>query len=235
MVRTYRRSETSSKESMISRASKVSPLVDQSWERLKWQGAFQYPSMVRIRTFMDGSCMFHGILNSFFIPYKLGMCNGVPLNRKAFIKEIRKDLSIKLGEPIDPENPGGLRHYDILSRGKLSKFSDNKGLEQYSLRNMQKQLLNSREAVDNVYNEFLSNIFDIDIYMLDLNKKDVYMVGEDSGILYKDRGSVILLYMPGHYELIGLEDPSGNIITYFSPHHSFIESIRARMRTMIKR
>ena len=68
---------------------------------------------------------------------------------------------------------------------------------------------------------------------MDGNKRDVYMVGNEDEILYKDRDSIVLLYLPGHYELVGIEE-DGIIQTLFEHDHSFIRTIRARMEMLLR-
>ena len=101
-------------------------------------------------------------------------------------------------------------------------------MPEYSLENMEKEL-DSSSPVSNIYNEFVSNSLNIDIYILDGIKKDVYMTGTEDRLLYKDRKSVILLYLPGHYELIGLNRKDDYVQTIFSPENSIIQRIRERM------
>lgn len=204
--------------------------ISREYEPLNWSDSqFNYPGLVRIRTIGDGSCFFHAIANAFFKPYKLCMLNGVTLDRTEFIRNLRRDLSIKLGERINPNDPNYKRYYDLLSRGQLQEFS--KGVPKYTLENMQREL-NSDGPVDNVYNEFISNILDKDIYMLNLETHDVYVFGNDDDILYKHRPSIVLITMPGHYELIGLQTYSG-IQTLFNPDDDFIQYIRRRMSQLI--
>lgn len=201
----------------------INPLINTEYERLNWENTeLRYPGLVRIRTIGDGSCFFHAIAKAYFIPYKIGMIDGIAIDRREFIRELRKDLSIKLGEEIDN---GGKRYYDILSRGKLGEIG--KEMKEYTLENMQKEL-NSSLPVDNVYNEFISNILNKDIYILDYITKDVYITGDDDDILYKDRDSIVILYIPGHYELIGEEKNEG-ILTLFKPENELIKRIRERI------
>ena len=196
---------------------------------------FYYPNLVRIRTITDGSCFFHAVSKAFFEPYITGTLNGLSLDRKEFVKKLRTDLSKKLGQKINPENPNSPRYYDILSRGELEEMS--KDVPAFRLENLQ-NLLDSNRPVDNVFNEFVSNQLDKDIYILDGNKKDVYITGRDEDILYKDRPSIVILYIPGHYELIGVKDDNDNddgvITTLFSPDHSLIKAIKNRIIKLIK-
>ena len=124
--------------------------------------------------------------------------------------------------PYDVTSP---TYYDVLSRGQLSEFS--KSVPAYSLENMQREL-DSDRAVDNAYNEFISDQLEKDIYILDGIKRDVYITGYDDEILYKNRPSIIILYLPGHYELVGLEI-NGIIKLLFDPDHDLIQTIRSRM------
>lgn len=203
-------------------------LTNSEYENLDWDEPFGYPDLVRIRTEPDGSCFFNAIAKSYFKPYITGKIDGKPFNRKDFIKKLRKDLSIKLGTRTDPSNPRSPTHYEVLSRGQLQEFS--KSVPVYTLENMQKEL-DSNRSVDNVYNEFISDQLDKDIYILDMVKRDVYITGYDDEILYKNRPSIVLLYLPGHYELVGL-DNDGVVKTLFNPDHDLIRTIRARMREL---
>jgi len=175
---------------------------------------------------MDGSCFFHAVLKSFFIPYKTGFLDGRPLNRSEFVFDFRKGLAKKLGSPIDPNNPLSQTYYDTLSRGKLRELG--RSVPELSLENMQRELA-SRMPIDNKYNEFVSNILDKDIYLLDYNTQDVYITGADDDILYKNRPSIVILVLPGHYELVGVQTPNG-IQTLFEPSSGLIQNIRFRSK-----
>ncbi len=203
-------------------------LTNSEYENLDWRDPFGYEGLVRIRVPTDGSCFFHAIAKSYFKPYITGKLNGKPFNRKEFIKKLRKDLSIKLKTRINPSDPQSPIHYQVLSRGKLPEFS--KSVPAYTLENMQKEL-DSDHSVDNVYNEFISDQLDKDIYILDMIKRDVYITGYDDEILYKGRTSIVILYLPGHYELVGL-DNDGTVQTLFDPDHDLIRTIRGRMEAV---
>jgi len=200
-------------------------LTNSEYENLDWEEPFGYEGLVRIRTPMDGSCFFHAIAKSYFRPYILGRKDNKPFDRTEFIKNLRKSLAVKLGSRVKPSDPRSPTHYEVLSRGQLPEFA--KSVPSYSLINMQK-LLDSNRAVDNVFNEFISNQLDKDIYILDAIKRDVYITGFDDDILYKDRPSIIILYLPGHYELVGLNE-NGSIKVLFEPDHDLVKTVRARM------
>ncbi len=204
-------------------------LMDRDYEPLTWTSGFTYPGMIRIRTIPDGSCFFHAVTGAFFMPYRLGRLQDKPISKQQMIKSLRHDLSIRLGQPVDPTNPATPLHYDLLSRGQLRTFSQ--GMPRYSLEHMQKEL-NSSHSVDNAYNEYISNQVGKDIYLLDEETQNVRITGNDDDILYLGRPSIVLLYSPGHYELVGLSDDRGVQTTLFAPDHPFIVAIRQQMREL---
>lgn len=196
--------------------------MDSEYEPLIWNDAqFSYPGLVRIRTPGDGSCFFHAIAKAFFKPYQDGVLNGVPIDRKEFIKNFRHDLAYKLSEPISVNS--NVTYYDKLSRGTLREQS--KSYVQFNIEQMQKEL-DSNKPVDNLYNEFISDVLDKDIYLLDGVKRNVYITGKDSDILIKGRSSIVILVLPGHYELIGIKLDNDNIKTLFEPDDDLIRSIK---------
>lgn len=200
-------------------------LADNEVQSLNWtRSNFNYPNIVRIGTIGDGSCFFHAVVKAFYTPYKIGILNGIPIDKRAFIQNLRKDLAIKLVQKVDPLNKNSPRYYDLLGRGKLKEFS--KEMPEYTIENMQR-VLNSNLPVDNSFNEFVSNLLNKDIYLLDYLNKDVYITGKDDDILYKGRDSIVILVMPGHYELIGLMTVNG-IQTLFPSDHTLIQVINQR-------
>lgn len=189
------------------------------FQLLNWNpsnSGFSYPGMVKIYTEGDGSCFFHAIVSAFFKPYITGMIENTALDRNQYIRNLRTDLSRQLKY-----------HYDKLSRGQLSKISKEKGMESFSLKSME-ETLDSNEPVDNRFNEYVSNIMNKDIYILDGEKRDVYITGKDDDILYKRRDSIVLLYSNHHYELVGVLD-NGVITTLFDFSDPFIVMLRNRM------
>lgn len=210
----------------------MKPLMDREFEKLQWDGWLKGFNLIRTRVPMDGSCMFHAIAKAYFKPYIVGKnSEGGVFDRMEFIKNLRKDLSKKLALKVNPEDPKSKTYYQSLANGELENIA--KSLPQYSLENMQKEL-DSNTPISNYFNEFISDQLNIDIYILDAKKKDVYMMASDLKLLYKNRQSVVILYMPGHYELIGLMQDQSYIETYFPPSHPFILKIRERMNSKVK-
>ena len=164
-------------------------ISDLSWDSSAF--AFQYPRLVQIKVPADGSCFFHALLLAFYKPYRNRMESGVPVSRESIVKDFRYDLSVRLGEYVSIDDDTTPIVYDTLSRGKLGEFA--KTVPEYSLKNMQEEL-NSNSPVDNVYNEFISNELKKDIYILDNEKHDVYVTGNDLELLYKHHVFHYLVY-----------------------------------------
>jgi len=200
---------------------------------LNWENnGFEDFRIVAIYTIGDGNCYFHALTHAFYIPYRTRLLNGKTVSRKEIVHNLRSALSVRLGEPINTLNPNGPTYYDQLSRGKLYEFG--KDVPEYSFEEMRKRLRSS-SAVGNEYNEFVSDQLNKDIYILDSEKQDIYITGDDDDLLYKDRPSIVLLYRPGHYELVGIQDTKGKIQTYFSSTHPFIEFLKSRMSIVRKK
>mgnify|MGYP003387501436 CR=1 FL=1 len=178
-----------------------------------------HPDMVEIGADGDGSCFFHSVSLGMFKPYQREKTHdGQRYSRREHVVRLRTELSHLLPA-----------HYNNLSRGALSEFS--KTCTEYTMENMQRQLM-SNEPVDNVYNEYISNILKIDLYIMDGENKKVMVLGDDSDILYRNRNSVVLIYRPGHYNLVGI-DKGEEVQTFFLPDNEFIKSIRKQMSGII--
>lgn len=207
-------------------------LTGKMWEPLNWEHL--YPNLVRIRSEGDGHCMLYSIVNAYHIAFFHGRDGDKEISRPKMLRSLRNNLADRLAEPADIENdPEGPTHYQILSRGQLSSIS--KEMPRYQLNKMQEEL-RSNCYLDNLYLEYISNILDKDIYILNGTTADVQMLGDNNhnGIYYKGRNSVVLLYLSNaqHYETIGIQKGQGKdlkIYTYFRPDHPFIEKLRNRM------
>lgn len=205
------------------------PLRSREFEKIKWTQNINYPGLIRIRTDADGSCFFHAIAKAYFKPYITGKTkDGKPIDRKKFVRSLRKDLSKMLANKVDPKNPDSKTWYETVANGEWPRISEK--MEEYSLKSMQKEL-DSNASVSNIYNEFISDQLNKDIYILDGIKQDVYMTGTDKKLLYKDRLSIVILYLPGHYELVGVEE-NGYIQTSFESNSGLIKMIRKRMKEL---
>ena len=193
---------------------------DHRWSLLHWPGLpLDYPGLIRIPVLADGSCFFHTLCRSYHAAY-LDMTNE---DRGRFVRDLRHDLAIHLGQHRSDDKTW----YQSLSRGALSSFAE--VVPEYSLEAMQNELRYGG-AVDNVYNEYVSDILDKDLHLVDALIGDVYVTGDDDDILYKNRPSIVILVWPGHYELLGVHEPTRRAVTLFEPTHPFIELLHQRRR-----
>ena len=206
---------------------RLRPLRKKLYEKLDWKGDLKIPGMIRIQTDADGNCFFHALAKAYFQPYITGKTKeGKPFDKRKFIKNLRKDLSKMLNNKVDPEDPDSLTWYESMANGEWGEESKN--MPELSLKYMQKELA-SNSSISHIYNEFISDQLDKDIYILDGEKQDVYMTGTDDALLYKDRLSIVILYLPGHYELVGIKDNKNYIQTIFDSDSDIIRTIRKRM------
>lgn len=204
-------------------------LADDEYEFLNWSGNFSYPNMVRIGTIGDGSCYFHAIIKAFVKEYQEKKINGLVIDRRQFISKLRKELAEKLTEKVSKNSE--LRYYDILSRGQLTKMSSEEKNVNLTSNNLV-SWLDSKKPIDNTFDEYISLVFNKDLYFLNIATKDVYIPGDEE-LLLKNRDSIVILINGAHYELVGLITDDNVIQTQFSPSHPFILKIRDRIKERI--
>ena len=203
-----------------------------------------------IKVLGDGSCFFHSLLRAFHKGYIQSRSNS---ERFQYVKLLRSAIASALGE-IDKN---GVREYDRLGGGYYAEFNkfvsgaveDKTGhtieIDQYSLENLQKELLSDR-SVDHSYIQILSDDMNLDIYLVYSKTGDIYTTGTDLNLVYKNRNSIIIFYTPGHYDVIGIKrvvDKTipgicnvGDIVfdCLFHPQHELIQCLKKRLAHLIK-
>ena len=171
---------------------------------------------VRISSIGDGSCMFHSILQGFNKTY----INSSVQDKIRITSQFRNDLSDILDKKIN-----GKMCYKQLSRGSLEEFS--KVVPETSLSNM-KRSLGSNEWGDVRFLELISNILNLDIYVIWNEDKKIYNLG-DSELYYKERDSIIILNSGNiHFDTIGLKTKNGNR-TLFDKNEPVIKQLRTKL------
>lgn len=175
-------------------------------------------NLVRIRTPMDGSCLIHAICKSYNKLYRLGSINGMVLDRHDFVRRLRSSLA-KLF-PNYYNQSTSLKKFSKELNGALSFGKDE---NDFTLSRMIK-ILDSDQSLDYSFFEFISDIFEKDIYVINSDTMDFY----NYGITYKSRPSIIILFLPKsqHFELVGKVNPDGYISTLFSPDNPLISLAR---------
>lgn len=178
------------------------------------------PNVVVISTLGDGNCFFHAILRAMNRDYQKAKSISDRVN---LARSFRNGLADRLEEK-DPLT--GKNYYSGLSLGNLEKFSDT--MKEYSLQGLQKELRSS-VPVDNIYQELVSDALYKDIYIIDGTKRDVYNVGSSYPLYYKGRNSIVIFYIPGHFEVLGIRHSDGRVDTLFTPEHPLIQVCRERL------
>lgn len=183
---------------------------------------------VLIHSMGDGSCFFHSILRAFNRQY----IESSREERAKMAAMTREYLADAL-EEIDPKT--NKTYYEGLSAGNLAELGKN--YEPASLQFLQK-LLRSKHSVSHEFHEAISNFFNLDIYILFRNTKDVYILDSNPELLYKKRLSIFILYSQGgdegHYDVIGIKNSNGTISTLFSHNHYLVQSYLQRYQDLIK-
>lgn len=193
--------------------------------------AFSNTNLYGIKVIGDGSCFFHSVLRSFNLSY---VSTTSLRERKRLAILVRHATAASLKE----KNPDtGKTEYENMGGGFYKNY--NEAVKQvigdrYSLAAMERELL-SNNPVDHVYTEILSNYLDLDIYLISSQTGDIYATGTDFSLYFKDRRSIVILYSPGHYDVVGIKRKStdnGDIIfdTLFTPTHELIAALRKRYK-----
>jgi hypothetical protein len=199
------------------------------YAEINWKNGFEQWPLVRFSTPADNSCLFHAISNSFFDPYHTETLHGKHVPRNRMIMGLRKELSQKLAAKISPnpdKNGYHPTHYDMLNGGNTSAFAD--FVPEFKLEYMQTQL-ESPVPIGYGYMEFIGNVLNKDIYILEALRHDIYVTDELSLTIKGTRNSIVLYYMNGHYELVGIQNIDGSFDTHFSPNHSLIRFLHNRV------
>lgn len=195
-----------------------------SGELLDWNSPISIKGLARIYTLADGHCFFHSLLSAFDNCYLEEKVGDIPIKRA--------DLAIKLREEIAKKlQVEGV--YESLYNGELAVLG--KEIPEFSRDYLIKELL-SNNPVSYYLNELISDFINKDIYFLDSVRRDV--INLSSGNLYKNRKSIVILYMTGHYELCGIIEESENetksVKTLFNPDDDLIVIIKNRLKEITK-
>lgn len=197
------------------------------------RNGFEKFSLENIPVPSDGNCFFHAIFQAFYKPYRTGYLKGKPLNKSHFVKSFRVELADRLDKPVDPNDAKSPILYDTLSEGQLKEFA--KVVSDFSLENMKKLLRGSYSLGQEIL-ELISIFLDKDIFIVNASTSDIYIANIEH-LAIKGRNSIVLHYHPsdisdelGHYSLLGIRSPSGELNTYFVPDHSFVQHLKTRLR-----
>ena len=198
--------------------------------------AFSDPNLYAIKVMGDGSCFFHSVLRAFNLSYINATASS---ERKRLAILVRHATADSLEEK---NHTTGKTEYESMGGGFYKNYNDAvKDVEgdRYSLDAMKRELMSST-PVDHAYTEILSNHLNLDIYLISSQTGDIYATGTDIKLYFKDRRSIVILYSPGHYDVIGIKRKSTeqeDVIfdTLFAPTHEFIAALRKRYKDITNR
>lgn len=197
---------------------------------MTWPSPFDAFPMVSISTIGDGHCFFHAICGASFIPYRTGRINGQPITKLDIVTDLRRSLARRLSQKIDLSNPSSPTYYDLLGNGEVAKLAnEGESGKYYSLEEMVGRL-NSSQYIGHEYFEFIGEILNLDIYILDGEKKTVYRAADDLSSMYKGRLSVVLLFEREHFDIVGLRMDKG-VATTFRSDNIFIEFLNDKLKS----
>lgn len=204
------------------------PLTNKALEALDWEGCgFSYPGLTRIRTIPDAGALLHAVLNAFFVPYRSNQLNQAIVGRKELVEEYRLCLAARLSEPIDPSNALSPSVYECLARGKMKEFGAI--IKEYHIDVVRSELSDPSFFLDDKYLELIANELSKDIYVLNALTRDVHVFDHaDVDMYYKHRPTIVVLFLPSHFELVGVRTPDGDVATHFSPDSPFVHALADR-------
>jgi hypothetical protein len=186
-------------------------------------GPFSYPKLYRWKTHIEGS-LIHAILNAIWLPYQKGIFEDKALDRIRFVRELRAQLAERLGQPINGSNSS--TYYELLLKGNIAEEARNK--PELTLERM-KTVLRTENFLGEIFLEYLSDYFNLDIYIIDLRSMEVILSRIEDSLLFKrTRESIILGFINNHYELISVKVSETEFPTVFAPTASVIRKIWAR-------
>ena len=208
----------------------VRPLTSTALEPIVWpHGGFHYPGLVRIRTLPSPGSLLHAVLNAFFVPYRSNQFNHTsePVGRKEMVDALRVHLADRLDAPIDPSNVLSPCVYDCLARGKMKEYAEI--IKEYHIEVVRSELRDPDFFMDDKYLELISNELSKDIYVLNALTQDVHVFDHaDVDMYYKGRPTIVVLFLPGHFEVVGVQKETGDIATLFSTNSPFVQALQAR-------
>ncbi len=187
--------------------------------------------VVRIGAIGDGSCFFHAVLNGYLKSYQLNS----DINYRAdFVRKLRRDIA----ETLSIKNENGKTNWETTAGGQFVAlyeqqqmgvdFTDIFGQSfDFSLDGMYKLINSSAFLGDEIY-KYASDRLGLDIYIMRLTDKDLYLHSNTSqeGI---ERRSVIISGNGSHYETIGIER-NGLFQTLFEYNDPFLVKIKSMIK-----
>ena len=173
----------------------------------------------------NGDCFFHSILNAYSKSYISG-----EVDRILCARRMRKDISEFLDKSVGQSNV-----YEYLSGGNLRSFGAEDPV--FTLKGFKKHINSNRFVGTEVY-EVTSLYINKNVFVINLDDRDVQIYGRLEDWYNKDITTVVLFYKSvetgdngvgfdrgGHYDTCGITHKDGTIATHFLNSHKFIRAI----------
>jgi len=193
-----------------------------------------YPNekVVRIGAIGDGSCFFHSVLGGYYPPYQNEKNEK---SRRNFVQKLRRDIAYTL-QMSDPENPDQ-NMWENAARGQFKNLYEQQKLGlvlddgfgyylDFSLEGLQQLFNSTRYLGDEVY-QYASDILGIDIYVMRLTNKNLY-VHLNTSKRNIERKAVVISGNGSHYETVGVER-NDMFQTVFDSNDPFILAIKEQV------
>lgn len=190
------------------------------YEPIKFErkNGFEAFKLKRFHVPPDGHCLFHSLLFAFYVPYKEESLHGKSLSKLQIVINLRHELADRLDTV-----------YESLSGGNICKFAE--AVPEFKMDVMINEL-RSNHYIGYGYIEYISNLINKDIYIINGNTCDIY-ISDELPYLIKGRTSIVLYYKDVHYEPIGLWQ-EGKYYCHFKACHPFIKFLRAKIDTHLQ-
>ena len=195
-----------------------------------------HDNLVRIANIGDGSCFIHAILKAFYKPYQ---DNNNAKYRLQTAAEVRRDLGVLLSLE-NPEYPDHV-YWETTGRGQFPALLMQEIVDEnmingemgdgeeafldYSLYGLQRFFNSYFWIGDESYN-FISDAFNIDIFVMRINTKDV-ISHIHTKVPDKKRDAIVIVSNDAHYETLALKTKNG-FQTVFPPDDPFIDILTKR-------
>ncbi len=172
-----------------------------------------YENLVRIATIGDGSCFIHAVLKAFYRAYQE---NNNASYRLGITAQLRRDLALKLGNE-NPQYPG-YTYWATSGRGAFPRLVMQEIVDEnlihvlnnvdFTLAGLQR-LFNSTEELGEEMYGFVSDILNIDIYVLRATSKDLFPQQHTHNPNNNPRPGIIIIGNDYHYEVLAVNKPDG--------------------------
>ena len=181
--------------------------------------------VVRIATIADGSCLIHSLLKAFFVPYQNNPNFDYRVN---LVAKTRRDLAVALS--LENPNYPGFNYWQTVGEGTFPRMVMQEledpniiGINGYefSLLGMM-YLLNSKTFLGNEVYQFISEILNINIYIVRISKEDIY---HQDRIYKPGRVSVVIIGNADHYEVLALHINKIQFQTVFDLEDPFLQAL----------